>query len=75
VLAKDKIYSMDLTYNDTLVPFVIKTMEEIDEQLGGISDSPPRLNYYPVNWSSPSPGKKSIAFNQIYIRYNSLFFV
>lgn len=72
---KDKIYSIDLTYNDTPLPFVIKTMEEIDKQLGGISDIPHRHNYYTVIWSFTATGKHVIDFKEYPILPNHIFFV
>ena len=39
------INSLDLLYDDIPVPFVIKTMEDIDTRLGGIADNPHRHNY------------------------------
>ena len=72
---KDKIYSIDLKYNDTPMPFVIKTMEEIDLQLGGISDNPHRHNYYTVIWSFTATGKHVIDFKEYAIIPNHVFFV
>lgn len=72
---KDKIYSLDLTYNDTAMPFVIKTMEEIDEHLGGIADLPHRHNYYTVIWSFTATGKHVIDFKEYPILPNHIFFV
>lgn len=72
---KDKIYSLDLMYNDTPMPFVIKTMEEIDKQLGGISDNPHRHNYYTVIWSLTATGKHVIDFKEYPILPNQVFFV
>lgn len=72
---KDKIYSLDLMYNDTPMPFVIKTMEEIDEQLGGISDNPHRHNYYTVIWSFTATGKHIIDFKEYAILPHQVFFV
>lgn len=72
---KDKIYSLDLTYNDTPVPFVIKTMEEIDRQLGGISDHPHRHNYYTIIWSFTATGKHVIDFKEYPIIPHHIFFV
>ena len=72
---KDKIYSFDLTYNGIPLPFVIKTMEEIDLQLGGISDNPHRHNYYTVIWSFTAMGKHVIDFKEYPIIPNHVFFV
>jgi AraC family transcriptional regulator, transcriptional activator of pobA len=72
---QDKIYSMDLLYDGAPVPFVIKTMEEIDEQLGGIADTPHRHNYYTVIWPVTATGKHIIDFREYPILPNHLFFV
>lgn len=73
--SKDKIYSLDLMYNDTPMPFVIKTMEEIDQQLGGITDHPHRHNYYTVIWSFTATGKHIIDFKEYPILPHQVFFV
>jgi AraC-like DNA-binding protein len=72
---KDKIYSLDLMYNDTPMPFVIKTMEEIDHQQGGIADNPHRHNYYTVIWSFTATGKHIIDFKEYQILPHEVFFV
>jgi len=72
---RDMIYSLDLKYNDMPMPFVMKTMEEIDNQLGGISDNPHRHNYYTVIWSFTATGKHVIDFREYRILPNQLFFV
>lgn len=73
--AKEKIYSFDLIYNDTPMPFVMKTMEEIDRQLGGISDHPHRHNYYTIIWSFTATGKHIIDFREYPILPHQVFFV
>jgi len=73
--AKDKIYSLDLLYNGAPMPFVIKTMEEVDKQLGGISDDPHRHNYYTVIWPVTATGKHVIDFKEYPILPNHVFFV
>jgi len=73
--SKEKIYSLDLTYNDTSSPFVIKTMEEIDSKLGGIADKPHRHNYYTVIWSFTATGKHIIDFKEYEILPQHIFFV
>ncbi|NWJ51396.1 MAG: helix-turn-helix domain-containing protein [Bacteroidetes bacterium] len=72
---KNKIYNLDLIYDDTPMPFVIKTMEEIDKQLGGIADNPHRHNYYTVIWSLKATGKHIIDFREYPILPNHVFFV
>jgi len=48
-------------------------MEEIDVQLGGISDHPHRHNYYTVIWSFTATGKHIIDFNEYDILPNQIF--
>jgi YesN/AraC family two-component response regulator len=72
---KNNIYHLDLEYNNVPVPFVIKTMEEIDEQLGGISDQPHRHNYYTVIWPFTATGKHIIDFKEYPIQPHHIFFV
>jgi AraC family transcriptional regulator, transcriptional activator of pobA len=72
---KNKINSLDLIYNDAPAPFVIKTMEKIDRQLGGIADHPHRHNYYSIIWSLTATGKHIIDFKEYPIFPNHIFFV
>lgn len=72
---QDKIYSYDLVYNGAPMPFVIKTMEEIDEEAGGIADNPHRHNYYTIIWSTATTGKHIIDFNEYLIEPYDIFFV
>ena len=72
---KEKIYSYNLVYNGAPMPFVIKTMEEIDEEAGGIADNPHRHNYYTIIWSITATGKHIIDFNEYNIESYSIFFV
>lgn len=72
---KEKIYSYNLVYNGIPMPFVIKTMEEIDEEAGGIADNPHRHNYYTIIWSITATGKHIIDFNEYNIESYSIFFV
>lgn len=73
--SKDKIYSLDLLYNGAPTPFVIKTMEEVDKNLGGIADDPHRHNYYTIIWSVTATGKHIIDFKEYAIEPNRVFFV
>jgi AraC-like DNA-binding protein len=72
---KKKIYSLDLIYNNSPMPFVIKTMEEIDKALGGIADDPHRHNYFTVIWPFSATGKHIIDFREYPIQRNHIFFV
>ncbi len=71
----NKIYNLDLKYNGSPMPFVIKTMEEVDRALGGIADNPHRHNYYTVIWSFTATGKHIIDFKDYEILPNHIFFV
>jgi AraC-like DNA-binding protein len=71
----EKIYSLDLMYNGIPMPFVIKTMEEIDESLGGIADNPHTHNYYTVIWPVNATGKHIIDFKEYPILPDHIFFV
>lgn len=75
MLNKDKIYSYQLIYNGAPMPFVMKTMEEIDEALGGISDNPHRHDYYTVVWPVNATGKHVIDFKEYPILPHHIFFV
>lgn len=72
---KDRIYSVDLIYNGAPIPFVIKTIEEMDRMLGGIADDPHRHNYYTVIWSFTATGKHIIDFKEYPILPHYIFFV
>lgn len=72
---KEKIYSYHLMYNGAPMPFVMKSMEEIDEQLGGISDNPHRHNYYTIIWPLTATGKHVIDFKEYPILPHHVFFV
>jgi AraC-like DNA-binding protein len=72
---KDKISSLDLKFADAPAQFVIKTMEEIDNALGGISDLPHRHTYYTVIWSYTATGKHIIDFKEYLIEPQHIFFV
>lgn len=75
MIDKNRIYHLDLLYNQVPVPFVIKTMEEVDKQLGGIADNPHRHNYYTVIWSFTATGKHIIDFKEYPIKPHQIFFV
>ena len=72
---KEKIYSYDLVYNGAPMPFVIKTMEEIDLEAGGIADNPHRHNYYTIIWPLTATGKHIIDFREYSIDPHHIFFV
>jgi AraC family transcriptional regulator, transcriptional activator of pobA len=72
---KEKIYNIDLLYNGKPAPFVIKTIEEIDEAAGGIADKPHRHNYYTIIWPFSATGKHIIDFREYPILKDNIFFV
>jgi AraC family transcriptional regulator, transcriptional activator of pobA len=72
---KSNIYSLDLIYDNVPMPFVIKTMEEVNQKSGGIADDPHRHNYYSVIWSFTATGKHIIDFKEYAIEPDHIFFV
>ncbi len=72
---KDRIYNQDLLYKGEPMPFVIKTLEEIDQALGGIADDPHRHNYYTIIWSFTATGRHIIDFREYPILPQHIFFV
>jgi AraC family transcriptional regulator, transcriptional activator of pobA len=70
-----KIYNLDLRYNDAPVPFVIKTMEDIDVIQRGTPDDPHRHNYYTVIWSHTATGRHIIDFREYPLEPGHIFFV
>jgi AraC family transcriptional regulator, transcriptional activator of pobA len=72
---KSNIYSLDLIYDNVPMPFVIKTMEEVNQKSGGIADDPHRHNYYSVIWSFTATGKHIIDFKEYDIEPDHIFFV
>lgn len=72
---KNNIESLDLYYKGSPVSFVIKTIQEVDEANGGISDAPHRHNYYTVIWSYTAKGKHIIDFKEYPIEPQFIFFV
>ncbi len=53
---QDKFYIQELNYNDSIVPFVIKSIEEIENVAMGIVDEPHRHRYYSVIWPHEAAG-------------------
>jgi AraC family transcriptional regulator, transcriptional activator of pobA len=72
---KEKINSLNLKHHNAPVSFAIKTMEEIDQELGGIADEPHRHSYYTIIWSYTATGKHIIDFNEYPIVPQHIFFV
>ncbi|MFZ4401216.1 MAG: AraC family transcriptional regulator [Bacteroidales bacterium] len=75
MLAKKDIYEAELMYNGIPMPFVIKSMEEIDDLAGGIVDDPHRHKYYTVIWPFTATGKHIIDFKEYSIQPDHIFFV
>jgi len=72
---KQKIYNLDLTYGGAPVSFAIKTMEEMVDEDGGITDEPHRHNFYSVIWSFTATGNHIIDFKDYPIQPQHIFFV
>jgi AraC family transcriptional regulator, transcriptional activator of pobA len=72
---KDPINKLDLIYEGKPASFIIKTMEEIDRQQGGIADHPHRHNYYTIIHSYTATGKHIIDFREYSLAADQLFFV
>jgi AraC family transcriptional regulator, transcriptional activator of pobA len=72
---KEKIYSLDLMYNDTPMPFVIKKMEGIDNLTLGTEVNPHRHNYYSIIWPLSGGGNHIIDFREYPIYPDHIFFV
>ena len=72
---KEKIYSLDLFYAGAPASFVIRSLEEIERELGTFVDDPHRHNFYSVIWSLTATGKHIIDFHDYPIEPRSIFFV
>jgi AraC family transcriptional regulator, transcriptional activator of pobA len=72
---KERIFSLDLMYNDAPMPFVIKTVEGIDNVALGVEAYPHRHNYYSVIWPFSGSGKHIIDFQEYPILPDHVFFV
>lgn len=71
----EQIYHIDLKHNGQIVPFAIRTMEEIDIRQSGIVDLPHRHNYYTVIWPYTATGRHIIDFREYAIEPHQIFFV
>ncbi|MFN8206918.1 MAG: AraC family transcriptional regulator [Bacteroidales bacterium] len=71
----DIIHSLDLMHEGRPASFVIKTMEDVDRQQGGITDSPHRHNYYTVIHSYTATGKHIIDFKEYALEPDQVYFV
>jgi AraC family transcriptional regulator, transcriptional activator of pobA len=72
---KEKIFSLDLMYNDVPMPFVIKRLEGIDNIGLGIETNPHRHNYYSIIWPVAGEGKHIIDFREYPVARDHIFFV
>jgi AraC-like DNA-binding protein len=72
---REKIYTLDLINKGVPVPFLFRTMEEIDEAAGGIADYPHRHSYYTVIWPFSATGRHIIDFREYPINQDNIFFV
>ena len=72
---QQKIYNTDLVYGGMPVSFVIKALEEIVDEQGGIVEEAHRHNYYSVIWSFTATGTHIIDFREYPILPQHIFFV
>jgi len=72
---KKDIYEHELMHNGIPMPFVIKSMEEIENQANGIVDDPHRHKYYTVIWPFTATGKHIIDFKEYPLQPHHIFFV
>ena len=72
---REKIYTLDLIYKGVPVPFLFRTMEEIDKAAGGIADNPHRHSYYTVIWPFSATGRHIIDFREYPVIQDHIFFV
>jgi AraC family transcriptional regulator, transcriptional activator of pobA len=72
---KEGIYSLDLMYNDTPMPFVIKKLDGIDSVTLGSEAEPHRHNYYSIIWPFKGSGKHVIDFREYPILPDNVFFI
>jgi AraC family transcriptional regulator, transcriptional activator of pobA len=72
---KQKIYNLDLVYGGAPVSFIIKALEEIVDENGGIVEEAHRHNYYSVIWSFTATGTHIIDFREYPIVPQHIFFV
>ncbi len=71
----DRIFSLDLVYNEAPMPFVIKKIDGIDKVSIGTEANPHRHNFYSVIWFWSGTGSHVIDFKKYAILENSVFFV
>jgi AraC family transcriptional regulator, transcriptional activator of pobA len=72
---REKIYTLDLIYKGVPVPFLFRTMEEIDKAADGIADNPHRHSYYTVIWPFSATGRHIIDFREYPVIQDHIFFV
>jgi AraC-like DNA-binding protein len=72
---RERIYSLDLKYNEVPMPFVIKSMEGIDRVAMGAEALPHRHNYFSVIWPSEGSGSHIIDFREYPLLPDHIFFI
>ena len=72
---RDRIFSIDLKYNDVPMPFVIKKEEGITSAAIGAEAFPHRHNYYSIIWPRAGSGKHIIDFHEYPMVSGPVFFV
>jgi AraC-like DNA-binding protein len=69
------VINYELTENGVPVPFVVRTMEEIDAKNQGRADKAHRHSFYTIIWSLEATGYHTIDFKTYRIEPGSIFFV
>jgi len=72
---RNKIFSIDLKYNDVPMPLVIKKVEGMSETMIEPETIPHRHNYYSVIWPLEGSGRHIIDFREYPIVPGPVFFV
>lgn len=70
-----KIYNLELLEGTKPVPFLIRRLEDSQDEYGGIHEDPHRHNYFSVIWSKKASGKHVIDFIDYPIKPGQIFFV
>jgi AraC family transcriptional regulator, transcriptional activator of pobA len=72
---RDKIFSIDLKFDDVPMPFVIKKVEGINNVTVGAEAFPHRHNYYSIIWPYAGSGRHIIDFREYPMIPGPIFFV
>ncbi|MDX2048267.1 MAG: helix-turn-helix transcriptional regulator [Chitinophagaceae bacterium] len=72
---KTSIESLSLTVSDKPVDFVIKTMQQVEQEHNGHDVLPHRHNYYTIIWVKKGKGTHHIDFKTYEVKENIIFFI